>query len=94
MAGLGLRRLLRFQFFPSCCQNFIELLGILDRLSFNSFPVAAVEVELEETLIEDLPEAFNSFPVAAKALASWLLINLSSAIFEVHEISLALPSDT
>ena len=37
---------------------------------------------------------FNSFPVAAEALASWLLINLSSAIFEVHEISLALSFDT
>ena len=37
--------------------------------------------------------AFNSFPVAAVTLALCILINLSSANFEVHEISLALPPD-
>jgi len=35
---------------------------------------------------------FNSFPVAAEALAACLLINLSSANFEVPEISPALPT--
>ena len=38
--------------------------------------------------------SFNSFPVATEALAAWLLINLSSANFEVPENLPALPSYT
>jgi copper oxidase (laccase) domain-containing protein len=45
-------------------------------------------------VVERVKGAFNSFPVAAEALAAWLLINLSSANFEVSENSLALPFDT
>ena len=68
-----------------------NLSRMLQYTPFNSFPVAAAERTQSEPA--NLVEAFNSFPVAAEALASWLLINLSSANFEVHEISLALPPD-
>jgi hypothetical protein len=55
--------------------------------SFNSFPVAAPVVVGEPVHVDLL--AFNSFPVAAETLAPCLFINLSSANFEVREISLA-----
>jgi hypothetical protein len=38
-------------------------------------------------------KSFNSFPVAAEVLAAYSLISLSSANFEVHESSPALPPD-
>ena len=83
-----LSQLLRLSIGERVAEDGALLLSILSQL------LLAVEAVGLDVVAKDAPVPFNSFPVAAEALASWLLINLSSANFEVHEISLALPSDT
>ena len=59
--------------------------------SFQFFP-SCCQIKVKKIPIKTYI-AFNSFPVAAETLAAWLLINLSSANFEVRESSPALPPD-
>ena len=82
-----------FQFFPSCSLvDWREGGGGRGLAAFNSFPVAATRKY--PRIIAFATETFNSFPVAAEAPAARLLINLSSANFEVLENSPAPLSDT
>ena len=83
--------LLFFQFFPSCCAASGASRPRATCRSFQFFPSCCLEIT--SYAMRAALEAFNSFPVAAEVLASWLLINLSTANFEVSENSPALPPD-
>ena len=82
-----------FQFFPSCCQ-LADALAEVERSEELSILSQLLHAKRAQALRPLVLITFNSFPVAAEVLASWLLINLSTANFEVHENSPALPPDT